>query len=602
MRMSRLFSRTLRSAPSEASTRSHELLLRAGYVRQLSAGIFTLMPLGKRVIDNIARIIREEMEKIGGQEISMPVVHPAEIWKRSGRYDAIDAELTRFRDRNEREMVLAMTHEEAVVEIAREEIQSYRQLPLLVYQIQTKWRDDPRPRAGLIRVREFLMKDSYSLDVDDAGLDVQYRQHYEAYLSIFARVGLPAIPVRSDVGMMGGKEAHEFIYLTPIGEDTILNCDACDYSANQQTARLRKSPSPPEAPLPIEEVHTPGAATIGELCAFLGVRPERTAKAVFLVAAAGQPAGQPARSNPEPAGAAGAAPGHERLVVALLRGDLEMSESKLANLIGARSLRPATAEEIREAGIEPGYGSPIGAHGALVVVDDSVASAPNLVAGANRPEYHFTNTNFGRDYRADLVGDIAVARSGDACPECGRAMRAARGVEVGNIFKLGTRYSEAAGAVFLDREGVARPIVMGSYGIGLGRLLACIAEEHNDEQGLCWPASVAPYSVHLVGLNLDTAEARAAAERLYAELSNRGIEALFDDRDERPGVKLKDADLIGIPIRLTVSTRSLAGGSGAGGVEYRLREAQAGEVSLLPLEGAVAYLAEQVKELRERHG
>jgi len=550
MRMSGLFGTTLREAPSEALVAGQQLLLRAGYIRQLAVGIFSYLPLARRALTKIENVMREEIDAIGGQEMTMPVVHPAEIWQETGRWYEIGAEMGRFRDRNGRDMVLAMTHEEVVADLVRREVRSYRQLPRLLYHIQTKWRDDPRPRAGLIRTREFTMLDSYSLDADEAGLDAQYRAHYQAYLNIFHRCGLPVIAVRSDVGMMGGSMAHEFMYLTPVGEDTILICDGCGYAANRQVACFQKPATAAETPRPLEKVSTPGVTTIEDLAAFLGVPRSKTAKAVFMIAQA-----QGLQTV-------------ERFVLAVVRGDMGLNETKLANAIRAGALRPAQEDEIRAVGAEPGYGSPIGVRGALVVVDDAVAASPNLVAGANEVGYHLRNVNYGRDFAADIVADIAAAEEGCACPECGRPMRAPRGVEVGNIFKLGTRYSEAMGCTFLDAEGRSRPVVMGSYGIGSGRLLACLAEEHHDEHGLIWPVTVAPYDVHLVALGGEGSEPAAAAERLYLELGAAGLAVLYDDREESPGVKFNDADLLGLPLRLTVSERALC----QGGVEFKRRD------------------------------
>jgi prolyl-tRNA synthetase len=548
MRMSTMFGRTLREAPSDVEVASHRLLLRAGFIRQLAAGIFSYLPLAKRSIGKIETILREEMDAAGGQEVSMPVVQPADVWERSGRYTATGQELVRLGDRRNREMVLAMTHEEIVAGLAASEVDSYQRLPRLVYQIQTKFRDDPRPRAGLIRAREFTMKDAYSLDRDEKGLDRQYNTLYRAYFRIFARCGLPAIAVGADVGIMGGSMAHEYMYVTPIGEDTILICDNCGYTANRQVARFRKSIPEAEEQKPVEKVATPGADIIETLARSLEIPKSGTAKALFQVATVG---------------------GSERFILSVVRGDLELNETKLANAVGASGLRPALPEEIRAVGAEPGYGSPLGVEGAIVVVDDAIPVSPNLVAGANEEGFHFLNVNYGRDFEADTVADIASAGDGSLCPECGDAMRAVRGVEVGNIFKLGTRYSEAFGASFLDKNGRRRPVVMGSYGIGLGRLLACIAEEHHDENGLVWPVWVAPYHVHIVA-----AEADEMAEGLYERLLSAGVEVLYDDRRESLGAKFKDADLIGVPVRLTLTPRSLQ----RGGVEVKARSDSAGYI------------------------
>ncbi|MBU0510528.1 MAG: proline--tRNA ligase, partial [Chloroflexi bacterium] len=430
--MSQLFSQTLREAPAEAEITSHRLLLRAGFIRQLAAGIFTLMPMGKRSITKIENILRDEMNAIGGQEMSMPVVHPAEVWQETERWYQIGSEMGRFKDKNERDMVLAMTHEEVVADLTRREIHSYRQLPVLIYHIQTKWRDDPRPRAGLIRVREFTMKDSYSLDADWEGLDLQYRNHYQSYFNIFHRCGIPVISVKSDVGMMGGKLAHEFMYLTPIGEDTLLLCDECGYSANRQIALFQKSALPAEEPLPIEKIATPETSSIADLAAFLDIPEAKTAKAVFMVTTV--PEGKSST---------------EKFLFAIVRGDMELNETKLINAVGASEMRPAREDEIELIGAVAGYASPVGlsrpprsletsevSMALLIVVDDLILQSANLVAGANEQGYHLLNVNYGRDFEADIVTDISAAREGDGCPRCGGAMRIVRGVEVGNIFKL----------------------------------------------------------------------------------------------------------------------------------------------------------------------
>ena len=579
MRMSRMFSQTLRDVPSEAEVASHQMLLRAGFIRQLATGIFSYLPLGRRAMTRIENIIREEMNAIGGQEITMPVVHPAELWQETGRWYQIDAEMGRFVDRSERDMVLGMTHEEVAADLARREIHSYRQLPQTVYQIQTKWRDDPRPRAGLIRAREFTMKDSYTLDADWEGLECQYRAHYQAYFNIFRRAGLDAIAVKADTGMMGGKLAHEYMYLTPIGEDTLILCDACGYSANRQVARTAQREAAPAEARAVEKVATPDCKTIADLAQFLGIQESQTAKAVFMVGTvdAGTKEGKPAS--------------REQFIFAVVRGDMELNETKLAQAVRARALRPATEDEIRAVGAVPGYASPVGLKDVLVVADELVTRSPNLVSGANEAGYHLRNVNYGRDYAAQIVSDLVTAREGDSCPQCGGALRAVRGVEVGNIFQLGDRYARAMGATYTDAQGAERPIIMGSYGIGIGRMLACIAEEHRDEHGLTWPVTVAPYPVHLVrlagkggagdGAGAGLPSSSATADEIYQQLTAAGLEPLYDDRDESPGIKFNDADLIGLPIRLTVSDRALK----AGGVEMKLR-ARA-EKEIIPLEGLV---------------
>ncbi len=543
MRLSNLFFTTLRDDPADAEMPSHRLLLRAGYVRQLGAGIYSLLPLGFRVNQRVEQVVREEMDRIGSQEMEMPVVHPADLWRESGRYYKIGPELVRFKDRGDRDMVLAMTHEEVVASLLRDIVRSYRQLPMMVYHFQTKFRDEPRSRGGLIRVREFVMKDAYSCDRDAAGLDRSYQLQYEAYTRIFERLGLDTVVVGADVGIMGGSGAHEFMFLNEFGEDTLVICASCDYAANQQIAVVGKPDVAAEAPKPMEEIATPGATTIATLARFLDVGPERTAKAAFFMT------------------------GDGRFIVAIVRGDYDVNETKLVNAVKAiGGLRPATVEEIKARGMEPGYGSPIGARDATVVLDELAARSPNLVAGANREGFHVLNVNVPRDYTPDLIAEIANAREGDPCPQCGKPVKLSKGIEVGNIFKLGTDFTVPMGATYLGEDGQAHPIVMGSYGIGLGRNVACIVEAHHDAKGIIWPAEVAPYPAHLVtvGANKDP-QVVAVAERLHDAALAAGPrhEILYDDRDESPGVKFTDAELLGMPRILTVSPRSLA----AGGVE-----------------------------------
>jgi prolyl-tRNA synthetase len=550
---------------------SHRLLLRAGYIRPLGAGIYSLLPLGMRVNMHVTQVIREEMNAIGAQEMLMPVVHPADLWRETGRYDQIGPEMGRFQDRGGRDMVLAMTHEEVVTDLLRKLISSWRQLPQQMYHFQTKWRDEPRSRGGLIRVREFTMKDAYSADRDEAGLDHSYKLYYHAYTRIFARLGLKTIAVASDVGMMGGSQAHEFMAFSEYGEDTLVICDTCNTASNRQVARVRRATPASEAPLPLEEVKTPNAPTIEALAKQLGVGPERTAKAVFF------------------------ADRDARLIVAIVRGDDDVEETKLTNAIGARDLRPAREEEIRATGMVPGYASPIGAKGALVVVDELVAASGNLVAGANKEGYHVKNVNVPRDFTPDHIVDLASAKAGDACLGCGGAVRLEKGIEVGNIFKLGTRYSAALGAEYADDAGVSHPIVMGSYGIGVGRAAACIAEAYHDEKGLAWPAVVAPFDaqVALLGSNKD-ARVEEAAVALERAASAAGLELLVDDRTESPGVKFADAELLGAPWTITISPRSLD----AGGAELTRRAD--GERSVVPLAEVLDRITAAKRAERER--
>jgi prolyl-tRNA synthetase len=569
MRMSKLFFQTLREVPADADIISHKLMLRAGLVRQVAAGIFEYLPLGLRVKKKIEQILREEMEAIDGQEVSLPVVQPAELWQRSGRWDAIGDDMARLKDRGGRDLCLGMTHEEVITDMVSQIVSSYRQLPFMLYQIQTKFRDEPRPRGGLIRVREFTMKDGYSFHADFDGLDRYYPHVYQAYFNVFRRCGLDVIAVESDTGMMGGTMAHEFMALTAVGEDTLLICDNCNYRANRQIASFVKPKPEAEEALPLEEVETPGINTIASLAQFLNVPESRTAKAIFLMA-------EMAGENDKP---------RQQFVFVVLRGDMELNETKLTNAIKARRLRPATPEEIRAVGAEPGYGSPVGIdrQQVLLVVDDLIPDSPNLVAGANRLNWHYKQVNYGRDYQADIVTDLVAAAEGFACPVCEGTLRAVRGVEVGNIFKLGTKYSTSMGASYLDEKGESHPMAMGCYGIGSDRLIASVLEIHHDENGIIWPVSIAPYQVHLVSLSTDrTPEVTEAANAVYAQLVAGGVETLYDDRNERAGVKFNDADLLGLPLRLTVGKRGIENGV----AELKIRRTS--ETSEIPLDALVS--------------
>ncbi|HET9659924.1 MAG TPA: proline--tRNA ligase [Thermomicrobiales bacterium] len=568
--MSHLFGRTLRAAPNDVEIVSHQLMLRAGMIQPLGSGLISLLPLGWRVVNKVEQIVREEIDAIGGQELLMPVVHPADIWRESGRYDQVGPEMARFTDRADRDLVLALTHEEVVTDLARQQISSYRQLPMIVYHLQTKFRDEPRSRGGLIRVREFTMKDSYSFDADEAGLDHAYHLHWQAYDRIFRRIGLKFIVVGADVGMMGGTASHEFMAFSENGEDTILLCNQCGYGANREVAKFKRDEPVNEAALPLEEVETPNTPTIQALAELLGIPTSKTAKAVFFKGGSG------------------------RFIFAVIRGDLDVNETTLRNATGERTITPATTEEIRAVGAEPGYGSPVGVHDAFIVVDESIRDSPNLVAGANRPGWHLKNVNLGRDYQAGLVADIATAEAGFPCPSCGNPLHATRAIEVGNIFKLGTRYSEKLGATYLDAEGQSLPIVMGSYGIGPARSSAAVVEQRHDDKGIIWPLSIAPYHVSLVELPAPNDPApKDIAERLYRELDDLGVEVLYDDRDERPGVKFNDADLIGIPLRVAVSARNLKNDQ----IEIKRRTAK--EATFVPVDQAVAEIVRILAEISE---
>jgi prolyl-tRNA synthetase len=567
MRCSKLFGKTLRQAPAEAESISNQLLLRAGMIAQEAAGIYSYLPLGWRVLRKIENIIREEMDKAGGQELMLPVLQPFELWQQSGRNVSFGKSLFTLTDRKEHTLALGPTHEEVITDLIHRYVQSYRELPLLLYQIQTKLRDEPRPRGGLLRVREFIMKDLYSFDADEAGLDESYQKMCQAYKNIYARLSLPALMVEADSGAIGGKDSHEFMVITETGEDEVIRCSNCDYAANVEKAQFAKTDkttalSKAAKLLPLEEIATPEAETIEEVAKFVGVPTNQTLKAVFYFT-------------------------DGEFAFVIIRGDLAVNETKLRNALKCSELRLATEGEVTETGLVAGFASPVGVKGVKIVADDSITSGSSFIVGANKPGYHFRNANYPRDFKVDLIADIALARSGDSCSKCRGKLSLARGIEVGHVFKLGTFISERFGASFLDKDGKSRPIVMGSYGIGLGRLLAAIVEQSHDDNGIIWPPSVAPYQVYLCPLSLDKSAVLPTAERIYQELQKEGIEVLFDDRDDSPGVKFNDADLLGIPLRLTLSPRTLQNQS----VEAKWRTEK--EAQLLPLKN----LAVRVKKL-----
>ena len=532
MRRSQLFGRTLRETPSEAEIPSHRLLLQAGMIRRLIVGMYSYLPLAQRALRKIENILREEMDAIGGQEIDMPLVQPAGLWQETGRWEMlVGKELAGFEDRFGRKLVLAMTHEEAVTDIVRNQTNSYRQFPLMLYQIKLKFRDEPRPRAGLIRVREFAMKDAYSFHADEADLDRYYAQMHQIYLNIFHRLGIDVVVAESDPGIIGGSEAHEFMLITDSGEDKIIFCNGCNYRANAEVAVMQKPQIDNGEPEPTEEIDTPGQTTIEDVANYLGVEKKQTLKAVFYST-------------------------DESLIFAAIRGDIEVNETKLKNAVGATNLWFSTDEELQRYGLVAGYASPIDVKGVKVVVDDSVASTTNLVAGANKPGYHLKNMNFPRDFKADIVTDISMAREGMSCVHCGGKLTEKRGIEVGNIFKLGTKYSETMNATYLSQKGRPELLFMGCYGIGLGRLLASIVETNHDKDGIIWPPTVAPYQIHLMYIGKGD-EVRQRTESLYTHLRAQGYEVLYDDRQESPGVKFKEADLLGMPVRFTISQRTL---------------------------------------------
>ena len=559
MRITQSLFRTQRSDPGEAETPSHRLLLKSGMVQQVAAGIYSYGPLAQRSLTKIQTIIREEMDAAGGLEVKLPALQPRELWQTSGRDQAFGPDLLRLEDRRGRAMVMAPTHEETVTLLARQFIQSYRDLPRVLYQIQTKFRDEPRPRAGLIRVREFDMKDAYSFDADEESLDRTYQRMVQAYRNIFGRCGLPVVLVEADSGAIGGKDSHEFILPTPVGEDVMLQCPGCGYAANVERAVAQK-PFPVdsrEEPLPLEEVHTPNTTTIEAVADYLGIPTSKTLKAVFYWV-------------------------DGQVVFATIRGDLTINEIKLKRALNAQELRPATDAEVAGAGLVAGYASPIGLERVRTVADDSVQAGSNFVVGANKPQFHLRNANYPRDFQVDLLADIAAVQEGHPCLHCGTALQSQRGIEVGHVFKLGTFFSETLGLTYLGPQGAPQPSIMGCYGIGVGRLLAASIEQHHDDKGMYLPPAVAPYQVYLAALNVENAAVVQAAEDMYARLTHAGAEVLFDDRGESAGVKLNDADLMGFPVRVVVSPRTLRSDA----VEVKARTDS--DATTMPIEDAPA--------------
>ena len=540
MRVTKYLLKTLRETPSGAEMPSHIFLLRGGYIKQLAAGLYSILPLGKRVLIKVEAIVREEMDRIEGQEVDLPLAQPAELWMESGRYGAIGAELLRFKDRSDHPMVLAMTHEEAVTDMARGVLSSYKQLPFMVYQFKLKFRDEPRSRGGLVRVREFVMKDGYSFHRTEADLDAYYERVYLAYERIFARVGIKPIVVKSDTGIMGGKLAHEFMLESAYGEDYLIITADGSYAANQEIAEFRREHFKAD-PLPLEKIATPDKKTIEAVSGFLGIAPAQTMKAVLYEVEQDK---------------------RRCLVLAVIRGDMELSEVKVKNYLKASLLVPAQEEFMRSFGIVPGYASPLGLpkrEDLLVLADVSVSEGNNLVGGANEEGFHYRNVNFTRDFHTPHCADFAKAQSGYVSPDGKSELRAVRGIEIGNIFKLGNKFSQSMGCSYLDEAGKHQVPVMGCYGIGIGRLMAAAAENSHDEFGPIWPKEIAPFQIHLLNIGTEP-EVMETCESLMQEWEAMGLEALFDDRDERPGVKFKDADLWGIPIRVAVGKKGLAEG------------------------------------------
>lgn len=572
MRYSRFLITTLRDDPAEAEVVSHRLMLRAGMIRKLAAGIYSTMPLGMRVLQKTIHIIREEMNKAGALEVSLPIVQPAELWYESRRWDAYGKELLRFKDRHEREFCLGPTHEEVITDLVRGVVSSYRQLPLNLYQINTKFRDEIRPRFGVMRAREFLMKDAYSFDRDEEGAEKSYRTMYQTYCEIFTRLGLKFRAVEADTGPIGGSFSHEFMVLAETGEDVIVSCSSCDYAANLEKAEIRM-PSPSSSSRSstkkIERVITPGKRTVEEVTAFLGVSPASLIKTLIFET---------------PQGA----------VAALVRGDHEVNEKKLLSFLKCDHIELAGEDRVEEITRAPrGFAGPVGLSGVRVIADAALLSGSDYVTGGNERDVHLLHVCPDRDFHIDSFCDIRFAAEGDPCPRCGSSLKTSRGIEVGHIFKLGTKYSQAMGATYLDEKGVARPMIMGCYGIGVGRTIAAAIEQRHDEQGIIFPESMAPFSVVVVPVNIKDEKQIQTAEDIYYQLQHHGIEVLLDDRDERPGSKFADADLIGIPIRITVGKNVSTSGT------VDIKERESGAIEQVQVNQAVAMVMQRINALRK---
>jgi len=567
MRYSEMFLPTGREIPSDTELISHQLMIRAGMMRKLTGGIYSYLPFGYRAIRKVEQIIREEMDRAGAQEVFLPMVQPAELWQESGRWVHYGKELLRFRDRHEREYCLGPTHEEVITDLVRDEIKTYRQLPRNLYQIQTKFRDEIRPRFGVMRCREFGMKDAYSFDADEAGAEISYQKMFEAYKRIFTRCGLNFRPVEADSGAIGGSYSHEFMVIADSGEDAIVFCGSCRYAANLEKAEVVKPAGKEDTdlPLPVEEIHTPGVKTIEEVCAFLRVKPEEVVKTLIF-------------------SADGAA------VAVLIRGDQEINEVKVKNHLGCDTLELAPDDLILAA-----TGSPRGFAGAVgiktrIIADYSLLGMTRCIMGANREDYHLRHVNPGRDFQVEACADLRVIRETDPCPRCEGKIHFARSIEVGHVFKLGTKYSKAMKALYLDRNGREQTMVMGCYGIGVGRTIAAAIEQNHDSDGIIWPLPLAPYQVIITPVNVNEKSLSETAEQLYRTLKGRGVDAILDDRDERAGVKFKDADLIGIPFRITVGLKKLAEGK----VEIMSRRSK--EVVILQIDEVEAFIMSRIGE------
>lgn len=569
MRVSKMYAPTLREVPSEAEIASHQLLLRAGFMRKSTNGMYTYLPLAWRVIRKIEAIIREEMEEKGAQEIMMPIMQPAEIWQESGRWGAYGAEMIRLKDRHGHEYCLGPTHEEMVTTVVKSDVRSYRQLPLNLFQIQDKFRDERRPRFGLMRSRDFIMKDGYSFDRDEAGLDASYQAMYDAYTNIFNRCGLNFRPVEADSGAIGGNGSHEFMVLAESGEAEIVYCSECEYAADIEKAELHTIEAPAEEEKAVEKIATPNCKTIEAVCSFLNIPVDHSMKAVAFQSEKG-------------------------LILCFVRGDHEVNEIKVVNTVGVTEVEMADPELLAKCGTVGGYMGPVGldAKKVIIVVDQSVMKMHNVCCGANEEGYHLVNVNPGRDFTPTFVADIRLMAEGDPCPHCGAPVKKARGIEVGQVFKLFTKYSKAMHATYLDENGKEQPMVMGCYGIGVGRTMAAAVEQNNDKDGMIWPVAIAPYEVLVVPVNVKDEASTAKAEEIYAALQKAGVETVIDDRKERPGVKFKDADLIGYPIRVVVGPKTLTTSE----LEVKIR--RSGEVKMLPLDSDyIATIKEMLQNL-----
>ncbi|GAW94311.1 proline--tRNA ligase [Calderihabitans maritimus] len=563
MRVSQLLAPTLREDPAEAEVVSHRLMLRAGFIRKAAAGVYTYLPLGYRVLQKIMNIIREEMNKAGGQELLLPIIQPAELWQQTGRWDVYGEEMFRLNDRHGRAFCLGPTHEEIITDLVKNEINSYKQLPLLLYQIQNKYRDEKRPRFGLMRGREFIMKDLYSFDKDEEGMKISYQKMYDAYSNVFRRCGLEFRAVEADPGAIGGGTSHEFMVLADSGEAVVVYCEKCDYAANREKACAKPDIYEKEEMQPLELVHTPEVRTIEEVAGFLQLSPKRLIKTLFYEA-------------------------DDRLICALIRGDREINEIKLKNTVGCLHLKLAADERVAAVvGAETGFVGPVGLEGIDIYADPEVAEMSNAVAGANKNGYHYLNVNPGRDFKVDMVVDLRLVQEGDSCPGCGTPLHATKGIEVGQVFQLGTKYSEAIGAKYHDEHGEERLMVMGCYGIGVSRTMAAAIEQNHDKDGIIWPVAIAPFHVVVIPVSTKEEEQVQVAEQLYQELLDAGIEVVIDDRADRAGVKFKDADLIGYPLRLTVGKRTIEEGT----VDIKVR--RTGEEMAVP----VARVTETVRQL-----